>query len=237
MRLLLVEDDEPLAHAIAQALRVSNYAVDWLASGRDADTALLTQEFDLIILDLNLPGRDGFDVLARLRARKNTTPVLILSARDETRDRVRGLDLGADDYLTKPFELDELEARVRALIRRARAGGQSAIEVGNVQLDTAARRIIVGGTPLDLTAREYGLLELLVLRVGHVVSKDTLAERLCEWGDEMSHGAIEIHVHRLRKKLAGATLELRTLRGFGYMLELRKELAPDTRPSGDGTSR
>lgn len=234
MRLLLVEDDEPLARAIAHALRASNYAVDWLASGRDADTALLTQEFDLIILDLNLPGRDGFEVLARLRTRKNTTPVMILSARDETRDRIRGLDLGADDYLTKPFELDELEARVRALIRRARTGGQSAIEIGNVLLDTAARRITVGATPLELTAREYGLLELLILRAGHVVSKDTLAERLCEWGDEMSHGAIEIHVHRLRKKLAGATLELRTLRGFGYMLEPRKESADAAGPTEKG---
>jgi len=219
MRLLLVEDDVPLAEGIAGALRQSGYAVDSLGSGSEADTALLTQDYDAVILDLNLPGLDGFAVLRNLRSRGRDLPVLILSARDGSEARVKGLDLGADDYLAKPFDLPELEARLRALIRRSQGRSGSRLSLAGLTLDSIARRVELHGQPLDLTAREYGILEILALRAGHVVSKQHLAERLCEWGEEMSSTAVEIQIHRLRRKLEGSGLAIRTLRGFGYLLE------------------
>ena len=219
MRLMLVEDDAPLAQGIMAALRQSEYAVDWMASGSAADTALLAQDYDAVILDLNLPDLDGFEVLRRLRGRGRDLPVLILSARDGSDARVKGLDLGADDYLVKPFTLPELEARLRALIRRSRGRAGARLSLGGLSLDTVARRVELKDHPLELTAREYGLLEILMLRSGHVVSKPHLAERLCEWGEEMSSTAVEIHIHRLRKKLEGGGVTIRTLRGFGYLLE------------------
>ena len=219
MHLLLVEDDAPLAKALAGSLRQSGYAVDWVADGRAADAVLLTQPYELVILDLGLPGRDGFAVLDGLRLRNKTLPVLILSARDASTERVRGLDLGADDYLTKPFDLNELEARVRALIRRSRGLASAVVELGRLRVDTHARRVLHTGVAMDLTGREYALLELLVLRAGHVVNKSQIAEKLSAAGEDISPGAIEIHVHRLRKKIAGAGVTMRTLRGFGYMLE------------------
>jgi len=219
MRLLLVEDDIDLAEGLAASLRRSGYDVDWVVSGTEAERVLQSTEFDLILLDLNLPGKSGLELLRGLRGRKKPVPVLIVSARDETDDRVRGLDLGADDYLTKPFDLSELEARVRALLRRSQSGEGARIEVGGLQLDAAARCITAGGCALDLTAREYGLLELLLLRAGQVVSKGQISERLCVQGEEMSDGAIETLVHRVRRKIEGCPAELRTLRGFGYMLE------------------
>lgn len=219
IRLLLVEDDAPLADGLAHSLRQSGYSVDWIADGSMADAALSAQEYDLVILDLNLPGKDGFEVLRRLRSQNKPLPVLILSAREASAERVRGLDSGADDYLTKPFDLSELEARVRALIRRSQGIASAVVDMGRLCLDTKARRVLHQGTAMDLTGREYALLELLVLRAGHVVSKQQIAESLCEWGEEMSPGAIEIHIHRVRKKIEGAGVALRTLRGFGYMLE------------------
>lgn len=219
MRLLLVEDDAPLADGLSKALRQSGYAVDWMPDGNAADTALLTQDFDLAILDLNLPGHDGFEVLRRLRARGKTFPVLILSAREETGDRVRGLDLGADDYLAKPFDLPELEARLRALIRRSGGHAGARLQLGRLCLDTVARRARVDEAPLELTAREYGLLEVLVLRAGHVVSKQQLMDSLCEWDSDMSTNALDIALHRLRRKLEETRVVIRTLRGFGYLLE------------------
>lgn len=220
MRLLLVEDDEPLAGALGQSLRRSGYAVDWMADGLHADEALRLQTYDLVILDLNLPHLDGLSVLQRLRARQQHVPVLILSAREDSRDRVAGLDSGADDYLVKPFALNELEARIRALIRRSHvtlSGYQ--FSLGRLSLDRSARRALVAGQPLELTAREYGILEILVQRTGHLVSKQYLAEHTGEWGEEMSHTAVEVHISRLRKKLEGAMVILSTSRGFGYMLE------------------
>ncbi|MDB5815111.1 MAG: DNA-binding response regulator [Rhodocyclales bacterium] len=219
MRLLLVEDDEPLANTLATSLRQGGYAVDWMANGNDAESALQTQTYDALILDLNLPGRDGFQVLQRLRARGTLLPVLILSARDATQDRVASLDLGADDYITKPFDLPELEARLRALIRRSRGRSGSKIAIDGLELDTVARRATVAGTVLDLTAREYGLLELLVVQADQAVSKSQLIASLCEWGEEMSSNAIDIQIHRLRRKLDGSGTAIRTLRGFGYLIE------------------
>ena len=219
MRLLLVEDDASLATTLAATLRQSGYAVDWLATGNEADGALLTQNYDALILDLNLPGRDGFQVLSRLRARGNTSPVLIMSARDATEDRVRGLDLGADDYITKPFDLPELEARLRALIRRSHGRTGSIISIEHLELDTVARRAMATNELLELTAREYALLELLVLRAGQAVPKTQLVDSLCEWGEEMTGNALDIHLHRLRRKLEGSGTVIRTLRGFGYLIE------------------
>ena len=223
LRLLLVEDDAPLADGLANSLRQSGYSVDWSANGRAADAALMTREYDLVILDLSLPGLDGFEVLRRLRAQNKPLPVLILSARDASAERVRGLDSGADDYLTKPFDLEELEARVRALIRRSQGIASAVVGCAGLSLDTKARRVLNKGEAVELTGREYALLELLVLRAGHVVSKQQIAESLCEWGDEISPGAIEIHIHRVRKKIDGAGVALRTLRGFGYMLETQAD--------------
>jgi two-component system OmpR family response regulator len=219
MRLLVVEDDAPLAEGLQAALRQSGFAVDWLSSGTQADTALLTQEYDAIILDLGLPGIEGFEMLKRLRGRGASTPVLILSARDGAGVRVAGLDLGADDYLTKPFDLPELEARLRALIRRSQGRAGARLALGDISLDTVERRVEMCGAALDLTAREFGMLEILLQRAGHVVPKQHLAERLCEWGEEMSPTAVEIHIHRLRRKLDGGGVAIRTLRGFGYLLE------------------
>jgi len=219
MHLLLVEDDIDLAEGLAASLRQSGYTVDWVVSGTEADHVLQGDEFDLILLDLNLPGKSGLEVLQGLRGHKKPVPVLILSARDETDDRVKGLDLGADDYLTKPFDLAELEARVRALLRRQRAGEGQRVEFGDLALDAAARSITANGAMLDLTAREYGLMELLMLRAGKVVSKAQISERLCVQGEEMSDGAIETLVHRVRRKIEGCPAALRTLRGFGYILE------------------
>ena len=234
MRLLLVEDDSLLANGLVNSLRRSGYAVDWVADGPAADTALRGREhgYDLVLLDLNLPDMDGLEVLHNLRLRTEALPVLILSARDASQERVRALDLGADDYLTKPFDLPELEARMRALIRRSHGAASGRVDLGGLSLDTKARRIVRDGIALDLTGREYSLLELLLLRAGHIVSKQQIIDKLCESDSEMSAGAIEIHIHRIRKKIEGAAIMLRTLRGFGYMLEA--EAAAGT--SGKGTS-
>jgi two-component system OmpR family response regulator len=180
---------------------------------------LLAQNYDLVILDLGLPKLDGFEVLRRLRHRGSKVPVLVLTARDGLDDRVRGLDLGADDYLTKPFDLPELEARVRALIRRGQSGGASVLTHGALQLDTAGRRATLNGASLDLSARELGVLEVLMHRSGRVVNKEQLAEQLYGWDEEVGANAIEVYVHRLRRKLEPAGVVIRTIRGLGYLLE------------------
>jgi two-component system OmpR family response regulator len=193
--------------------------VDCVSSGDQADHVLLSQKYDLIVLDLGLPKLDGFEVLRRLRHRGSKAPVLILTARDTLDDRVKGLDLGADDYLTKPFDLPELEARVRALIRRGQSGGGSELVHGALKLDTAGRRATLNDVPLELSARELGVLEVLMLRSGRVVNKEQLAEQLYGWDEEVGVNAIEVYVHRLRKKLEPAGVTIRTIRGLGYLLE------------------
>ena len=219
MRVLIAEDDPVLADGLTRSLRGSDYAVDCVGDGGEADHVLTAQNYDLVILDLGLPKLDGFEVLRRLRRRGSKMPVLILTARDALDDRVKGLDLGGDDYLIKPFDLPELEARVRALIRRGQSGGGSLLAHGALMLDTVGRRATLNGEPLDLSARELGVLEVLMLRSGRVVNKDQLAEQLYGWDEEVGTNAIEVYVHRLRRKLEPAGVTIRTIRGLGYLLE------------------
>lgn len=219
MRLLIVEDHPILADGLITALKSADYAVDHAATGEQADHMLAAQHYDAVILDIGLPKLDGYEVLRRMRRKGSKTPVLMLTARDALEDRVKGLDLGADDYLTKPYDLPELEARVRALIRRGQSGGGANLTHGDLAMDTAGRRVTIKGMPLDLSARELGVLEVLMLRVGRVVSKEQLAEQLYGWGEEVGANAIEVYMHRLRKKLEPAGVNVRTIRGLGYLLE------------------
>jgi two-component system, OmpR family, response regulator len=219
VRILIAEDDAIIADGLTQSLRHSGYAVDCARTGSEADEALAVGQYDLVILDLGLPKLNGFEVLKRLRARHSTIPVLILTALDAVSDRVRGLDLGADDYLPKPFALSELEARVRALTRRGPASASTLLQHGDLTYDQVNRVAELKGAPLDLSAREIGLLEILLRRAGRVVTKDRLVEHMCEWGEEVSTNAIEVYMHRLRKKLDGSEVKIVTVRGLGYCLE------------------
>ena len=223
MRILLAEDDAILADGLTQCLRQSGYAVDCVRTGTEADATLVVGEYDLVILDLGLPKLNGIEVLRRLRARGSKVAVLILTALDGVSDRVRGLDLGADDYLAKPFALTELEARVRALTRRGSAGGSSLLRHGDLTYDQVGRVAELGGKPLELSAREMGLLEILMRRAGRMVSKEQLVDHMCEWGEEVSTNAIEVYIHRLRRKLEGGAVKVVTVRGLGYTLEKLRE--------------
>ena len=218
MRLLLVEDDEMLADAMVGALRQANYAVDLADTGERADQLLEQEAYDLVILDIGLPGIDGFEVLRRLRKRESPVPVLILTARDELAARVRGLDIGADDYLVKPVALAELEARLRALIRRMRPT-RASLAHGPLVLDQVSRRAQLNDMPLELTAREWAIIEYLMLREGRIVSKEQLLETLCDLDQSITLNAVEVYVSRLRSKIECDGLKIRTVRGFGYLLE------------------
>jgi two-component system, OmpR family, response regulator len=218
MRILLVEDDKVLADALTRALVQSAHAVDAVATGEEADRALALGVYDLAILDIGLPGLSGLQVLQRLRARKSTTPVLMLTAFDTMEDQVRGLDLGADDYLSKPFDLPVLEARVRALLRRG-SNATPFLEHGLLQFDTVGRRVFHDRKPLELSPRELAVLELLLMRAGRVVSKEQMVNHIYGWVDEVGANAIEVYVYRLRRKLEPLGCEIRTVRGMGYLME------------------
>ena len=220
MRILIVEDDLVLADGLKSSLTQSGYAVDLMTSGIDADGVLAYQTFDLVLLDLGLPKLSGFEVLKRLRGRGSKMPVLILTANDDIDNRVKGLDLGADDYLSKPFNLAELEARVRALIRRGQAGGSAIISVGKLQLDTTSRAASYNDASLNLSARELAVLEILMLKAGKVVNKEQMLEKLCNFDEDISDNALEVYLHRVRKKLELSDINIRTIRGLGYMLEI-----------------
>jgi two-component system OmpR family response regulator len=219
MRVLLVEDDPILADGLKRILLRSHYIVTHEANGRVADHLLTINKYELVILDMGLPEMDGTEILRRLRQRNEKVPVLILTARDKIEDRVEGLDSGADDFLAKPFDLLELEARIRALLRRGQSAGSALLKVGELCLDTVGHRAILNGEPLELSARELSVLEVLMMRADRVVSKDMLSEQLSVLGQEMSLNALEVYVHRLRKKIAVGNVNIRTLRGLGYLLE------------------
>ncbi|OGT90269.1 MAG: DNA-binding response regulator [Gammaproteobacteria bacterium RIFOXYA12_FULL_61_12] len=219
MRILIVEDDGLLADSLIRAMAAAGYAADLAGDGELALKMLLDGCYDLAILDLNLPRLDGLAVLKQLRAARRALPVIILTARDMVEDRVKGLDLGADDYLTKPFSLAELEARVRALLRRGQGGGGACIECGDLSFDSAGRRASLCDETLDLSARELAVLETLLFRQGKVVSKEQLIDSLCAWDEEVSPNAIEVYIHRLRKKLEPGGVVIRTLRGLGYLMD------------------
>ncbi|UUC49570.1 response regulator [Pseudomonas citronellolis] len=224
MRILLAEDDPLLGDGIRAGLGLEGDTVDWVTDGVAADQALATDEFDLLVLDLGLPRRDGMEVLRGLRKRGDMTPVLILTARDKVADRVAGLDAGADDYLSKPFDLDELLARVRALTRRHTGRAQPLLEHGKLRLDPATHQVSLGGEPVELAPREYALLRLLLEQRGKVLSRTRLVEALYGWDGELESNAIEVHVHHLRRKLGNELI--RTVRGIGYGIDRPAKDAP-----------
>jgi two-component system response regulator QseB len=216
MRVLLVEDDPMIGKSVQQGLRQDGSSVDWVRDGQAAELALTTTPYELLLLDLGLPGRSGLDVLARLRRSGNDIPVLIITARDAVADRIRGLDSGADDYLVKPFDLDELSARMRALLRRHAGRASPVIEHGDLRMNPATHELTQDGRPVALSAREFALLQALLERPGTPLSRTKLEERLYGWGEEIESNAVEVYIHSLRRKLG--TERIKNIRGVGYLL-------------------
>jgi two-component system OmpR family response regulator len=219
MRILLAEDDSSIAAAIVATLRSRSHAVDHVTDGVEADLALGDVEYDLLILDLGLPRLDGSEVLRRLRSRHASLPVLVITAREALNDRIRILDLGADDYLVKPFAIAEFEARVRALLRRSVSQGTTYLNIGQLRLDISGHRAWIGDERLDLTAREFGLIEALAARSHRVTNRAQLVEALCSWDQDLTDNGLDIAIHRVRRKLKGSGATIRTIRGLGYLLE------------------
>jgi two-component system OmpR family response regulator/two-component system response regulator QseB len=216
MRVLIVEDDPLLGDALAAGLKQRGFEADWVQDGRDAQAAIRVEPFAAVVLDLGLPGLGGLKLLRGERARGNKVPVLILTARDAVQDRIAGLDSGADDYVVKPTDLDELAARLRALVRRSKGEPAPVLQIGQLVLDPAARMVTLGGQAMDLPPREFTLLQELMLNAGRVLSRQQLEERMYRWGDEVESNAVEVHVHHLRRTL-GAQI-VKTIRGVGYMM-------------------
>jgi len=232
MRLLLVEDDRMIGDSLRKALRDDGYAVDWVYDARAANATLASERFDLVLLDLGLPNAQqwggGLDVLRALRARRDTTPVIVLTARDTLNERVAGLDAGADDYLVKPFELDELNARMRAVLRRHAGRGEPAMEHAGVRLDPTTRLVTLDGEPVALSAREFAVLEALLVRPGAILSRAQLEDRLYGWGEEIESNAVSVYIHQLRKKLGPDVI--RNVRGVGYYVGAREAPPPGHAP-------
>ncbi|HEY1130530.1 MAG TPA: response regulator [Roseateles sp.] len=216
MRLLLIEDDTMIGRAVREGLLQAGFAVDWVMDGRAAELSLSSGVYDLAVLDLGLPRGDGMTLLKRLRAGGSALPVLIASARDTVRDRIAGLEAGADDYVLKPFDLDELVARVRALLRRHAGSGNPKLQQGELVLDPVSRRVTKSGEPVELSAREFAVLEALMRKPGAVLSRERLEEAVYGWGQEVASNAIEVHLHNLRRKLGSAAI--RNVRGVGYRM-------------------
>ena len=216
MRLLLVEDDTMIGEAVLQVLRAENYAVDWVRDGAMADQALRSEQYDLVLLDLGLPKRDGLEVLRGLRSRRSPVPVLIATARDAIGNRIAGLDAGADDYMVKPYDTDELLARIRALLRRAAGRAEPVFEYKGISLNPATHEATVDGQPVSLSAREWAVLEPLLVRPGAVLSRVQLEEKLFSWKDDISSNAVEVYIHGVRKKLGNDVIQ--TVRGLGYLV-------------------
>jgi DNA-binding response OmpR family regulator len=216
MRLLLVEDDPMIGETVLDVLRAEHFAVDWVKDGVMADTALRSAPYDLVLLDLGLPQRDGLDVLKALRQRKDATPVLVVTARDAVADRIAGLDAGADDYVLKPYDIDELLARIRALTRRSAGRADPVLEAHGLRLNPATHEATRDGQPVTLSSREWAVLEALMARPGVVFSRAQLEEKLYSWKDDVSSNAVEVYIHGLRKKL-GAEL-IQNVRGLGYVM-------------------
>lgn len=221
MRVLLIEDDTELGAALAGALAKAGHAVDQLGDGAGVLAAVQAQTYDLVLLDIGLPRVDGFEVLKRLREARRPIPVLIMTARDELDDRLRGLNLGADDYLAKPFHPAELEARMRAIVRRTDGRANAQIKIGKLEVDTSDREVRVEGARLKLSPRDYSVLEILAVNAGKVVNKERLVGAISSWERDFSAGSLEVYVHRLRQALAGTGVEIVTHRGFGYLLRER----------------
>ena len=223
MRLLLVEDDTMIGETVLDLLRAENFAVDWVRDGEMADTALRSQRYDMVLLDLGLPRRDGIEVLKALRARKDNTPVMVVTARDAVQERVAGLDAGADDYLLKPYDLDELLARIRALVRRSNGRADPVLEIHGLRMNPVTREVtreIEGTTesqPISLSSREWAVLEVLMARPGVVFSRAQIEEKLYSWKDDVSSNTVEVYIHGLRKKLGSGVIQ--TVRGLGYVMQ------------------
>lgn len=220
MRVLIVEDDALLGDAIQAGLKQAGYAVDWMKDGVAAEQALTTEPYAAVVLDLGLPRLSGLEVLSRMRSRNIAIPVLILTARDTVDDRIKGLDAGADDYLVKPFDMGELAARLRALIRRASGKTEPLLQIAGVQLDPAAHSVLYRDTPVELSSKEFAVLHALMLNAGKVLSRAQLEEQLYAWGNEIESNAVEVHIHHLRRKLYPELIA--TIRGVGYLLPREK---------------
>ncbi len=222
MRLLLVEDDEILGDGLAAGLKMEGYAVDWLTNGKLADEALKLNSYELVVLDLNLPEMDGISILRALRSRKNETPVLVLTAKDTIPDRILGLDSGADDFVIKPFDLNEVCARLRALARRNEGRGTPTIEHNGIILDPASHNVTFHGEKIELSQKEFEILSFLMSNIGRVISRARLEESLYSWNSDVESNTVEVHIHYLRKKLDAAVI--RTVRGVGYIIDANDEL-------------
>ncbi|HJV85209.1 MAG TPA: response regulator transcription factor [Noviherbaspirillum sp.] len=216
MRILLAEDDAMIGDAVRTSLRQEGYAVEWVRDGRAAETALATEHFDLALLDLGLPGKDGIEVIQGVRQRKQAIPLIVITARDGVGERIKGLDAGADDYVVKPFDMDELLARIRSALRRSAGHAEPSIEVMGVRLNPATREVTRDGQPVLLSAREYAVVEALMLRPGVILSRAQLAERMYAWGEEVESNTVEVHIHGARRKLGSDFIQ--NVRGVGYFV-------------------
>jgi DNA-binding response OmpR family regulator len=223
MRILLAEDDQMIGAAVRDALVQDGYVTDWLRDGQRADAALAAGQYDLVLLDLGLPGKDGLEILRSLRMRRQAMPVIVITARDAVESRIAGLDAGADDYIVKPFDLDELAARIRSALRRSAGRPEPELALGDVSINLARRAVLRGGKPVTLSAREYAIVEALALRPGAILSRGQLEQRMYGWGEEVDSNAVEVHIHAIRKKL-GADF-IRNVRGVGYYVP-RPESVP-----------